>query len=826
MPKKDYLPSLVAIDRDLVYSQKAVWIYLQLPAQPYEFMDAKSREDLAMRLHAGLESLITKDSDKSVEAHLIVTSVPFDVNSWHQAIDLRTETYDPSPYWFKLSAAMSRYMQAHEFRSKKVYLGILLGNRSQYNSTTTLGNFGQIASSFTNKYLRVKDQQISDKELAYWQNKAHQIRLTLTQGNLNAKRIRSNVIAHLVKETLWPSMDIPAVSASDGNIWGRGEIEGLGVSGVYNNKKFLRIDQTDAYGKDKSGYKATLCFSRFPEVLAFPQREPWIHYASILSAPATIYSRFTIEPSSKVRRDVSRKKKELKDQIGNVEGAGNAAPQQLYEQAEAVEELEYRLTKDRYPWIHARHRLVITAPTETLLRERAQEVIERYKDLEIDLVWPSGDQLSFLLESQPGDRVRVGAYIQRQDLAMIPIGMPSGSGTVGDNIVIDPETGKQQGWLGPYIGKTTSRVEEPVFLSIHAAIAKNNPPGLVITGAPGGGKSFSAFTLTYLMALQGVWTIYIDPKGDALPIADLPGLEGRVKKFDLRYGHDGLLDPFGLADTPERAKLLALETLNLFQQGGLRSAEQGSVIPIITRITELPNPSLGKVVDELQKIDKKEDPAGFALGQRLELIRNVDFARLCFAPNDSKRQTLSAEDGLTLISLQGLDLPPSNKNEEYTLSNLLAVGLMYLLTSYTESLMNSKDKSHPKAVVIDESWAVVSTPQGRSMIPRLTRLGRALNTAVILVSQNAGDFLDLTSNMSFRMAFRATDAEEIKNVLAFFQMEYNDANVRVLRELRNGECLMKDADGIIQRVQIDAWDENQKRAFDTNPETRGKVVAQ
>ena len=66
---------------------------------------------------------------------------------------------------------------------------------------------------------------------------------------------------------------------------------------------------------------------------------------------------------------------------------------------------------------------------------------------------------------------------------------------------------------------------------------------------------------------------------------------------------------------------------------------------------------------------------------------------------------------------------------------------MYLLTRYAKRLMLSLNKNHPKAIFIDEAWAITSTPQGAKLIPEVARMGRAHNTALVLVSQNAGDLM-------------------------------------------------------------------------------------
>jgi hypothetical protein len=811
---KKFAPAVIAIDKDLTFSDKSVFLYMKLPAQPYEFLESKAREVLAQKIDLGLQGLV-QSNDKSVEGHLIITSVPFDVQTWADKLDNQVEGQEPAPYWKTYFDRMQQYFHHREFRTKEVFIGVNLGRRSEYSSSRALGFLGPI-NDLINLSVGIKDRQISDKELEFWHKRAKHVKDTLGPGQLKAVPVTSNTIARLIKEPFWPDMRVPKVSANQKARWGKGEIDGLFVSAIENNAKYLKIEQVDDKGQTHVGYRATLCFSRFPDTMYFPEREPWMHYASLLSSPVQIFSRFTIEPAQKVKKAVDRMVKGAMDQVKNANGN---APAAVLEQVETAHQLEYRLSRERTPWIYARHRLVVQAPDKDTLYSRVQEVIDHYKNLDIDVTWPTGDQMDLLLESQPGDTVRSGAYYQKQELAMIPIGMPTGSGSVGDNITINPVTGVKKGWIGPYLGYTTSRVEEPVFLSLHSAIARDHPPGLVITGAPGGGKSFAAFTLTYLMALQNVWTIYIDPKGDALPMADLPGLEGRVKKFDLKFGHDGLLDPFTLSSDLAVQKLLALETIGLFQNGILRGDEETALIDAIQQVSKERRPSLYRVVDVLAE---SPYPDGKAMGGRLNLIRELPFARLVFDPNSGERVALKADDGLTIISLQSLDLPANSNKDEYTLQNRLAVGIMHLLTNFTESLMYASDKEHPKAVVIDEAWAITSTPQGKAMIPRLARMGRSLNTALVLVSQNAGDFLDLTNNMSYRMAFRAKDTKEIENVIDFFDLEHNDGNANTISGLMNGECIMKDPDDNISRVYIDSWDTTSRQKFDTNPATRGK----
>lgn len=815
-----FKPSLIALDGDIAYSKNDVELWVSLPPTLFEFLDDSTREQYAHRMDKAFESLVTSN-EKEVNVELFVTSNPFNYAEWKESLIEEANKFEPSPYFENMVERMQNRVANAHFREKKVYFAIKLGRRSDY--TQSSGVFAPVlnlVNSFGTK-MGIDDPLVDAKELEFWQNKASDIRNSMQNGNLKAQTVTANEIISILQRSYWPGMEVPEVSSNTKNQWGQGEIDGISIADVTNNRKYLKITQDTPEG-EKVGYRATLCFSRFPDEMNFPEQEPWIHYASLLASPVDIYSRFSIVPARKVRKDVDRNIKDAKDQAANAAKSGADIPLAVQEQLEVGQNLNYILERDRTPWVYGRHRLIVDAKSVQELKDKANQVIEHYKNLNIDVSWPSSDQLRLLMESQPADTIRVKSYYQRQSLSIISAGVPSGTGSVGDDVAIGKD-GKKNGWLGPYVGFTTSRVVEPVFLSLHSAIARDNPGGCIVTGAPGGGKSFCAFTLTYLMALQNVWTIYIDPKADALPMVNLPGLTNNGKKpkvFDLQQGEAGILDPFKMADNLAEQRILATDIVELFIGKELSAGQKTALDDAVWDISELPKPSLYKVVDRLLALEDKE---GRSVGTSLRMVRDLPFAKLCFDPDSDEEKTMetfSPSDGLTIITLLGLDFP-SPDAKTMTTPNRLAVGILYLLTQYTKKLMESLDKEHPKAVVIDEAWAITSTEQGARLIPSVARMGRSLNTGLILVSQNAGDFLrsgdNLTNNLAVRLAFRSKDVNEINDVLSFFGLEQNDSNREIIRELRNGECLMRDADGRIARVQIDGWNKDMNIAFETNP---------
>lgn len=810
--------SLTAIHDDITFSKTDVWVWVKLPPTQYEFLDDKSRLIMATELDSALNNLVTSD-EKNVECHMIVSSRAFDAVDWIRKLDAVAETHRPNPYNKDFLYNMYSHVEDQDFREKIVLLGINVGKRVNFSTTKSL-----TPTTFEKVINLVSAAPVSDyistKELEYWQGKARSISLSLQKSRVGALPAEAADIAYAVRKNFFPAMPSPTTKELEvgvENVWGEGEVSSLVDAQIENHPKFLKITQ-DIGGKSVTGYRATLCFSKFPSVMDFPSWNPWVHVASLLPFPVDFSLRFFLEPARKVRKEVDKKLKEAEDQANNMESAGGSASIEIVEHIISGKELDYKLKQDTTPWVFGRYRITVESDTEIGLRERVQEVIEHYKSIELVVTWPTGDQFSLLKESLPNDKVRVLSYFQRQELSIISTGIPAGTGTAGDKIVVDD--GHQKGWIGQYLGYTTGTIREPVFNALHSTIDNDNAGGVVITGGPGGGKTFATLTMTYQMALEGVWSIYIDPKNDASRLATLPGMKNRTNVVDLQNGSEGILDPFSIGPDHGSQIQLAIETIVLIMGGieNISPAQNLALTDAVKVVGSYPAPSLGNVVDYLKE---GATEGGRSLGATLDVIRQLPYANLCFARN--KGLTLRAEDGLTIVTLLGLDLPGADTaSNEYTKGNQLAVAVMYLLTSFTRQLMLNSDKSHPKAIIIDEAWAITSTKQGQALVKQVARMGRSHNTGIILVSQNAGDFLGGTvlNSVSTKFAFKSDNSEEIDNVLRLYRLELNDTNRSELRGLNTGECLMMDWSGRVARVKVDNWASDQNRAYESNPTAR------
>jgi len=197
-------------------------------------------------------------------------------------------------------------------------------------------------------------------------------------------------------------------------------------------------------------------------------------------------------------------------------------------------------------------------------------------------------------------------------------------------------------------------------------------------------------------------------------------------------------------------------------------------------------------------------------------------ARLCFAPSGGQR--IDAAGWTTVFTLAGLTLPDAAvSRDDFSYEQRLSVALLYLVSQFARRLLNGMDRRLPKAIFLDEAWAITSTPEGAKLVPEVSRMGRSRNTALILVSQNAGDLLSeqVTNCISGVFAFRSSERVEVANVMALLGVENSDEHQIALRGLGNGECIFRDLEGRAGRIGIDLISDEMRQWLDTNP-TRSK----
>ncbi|QVQ51515.1 ATP-binding protein [Spiractinospora alimapuensis] len=786
-------------DDRILLSDTFAWAYYRLPTVSFEFCTPTEREALAANITIALAAIRMNDA----EVHLRIAHRTYPAVTWATRLN---DTSDQGPGWHDYLDEIYRHVWEKDFWTKEVYLGVRLGQRGM-RAQLEGGVFGQFVNAYqrTEQVLGLEDDAVDAREISRWTDQSERLGRALASSSLRARHASATELSWLLRHAVTGPIEEPRRSAARRRAWGQGEIEALVDGTIVNGRTSLRLEQPGG-----SAHVAYLPFSRFPEVMPFPEGEPWMHYSDQLPFPVEFSLRMKLVPPAQASKDVGRRLAHARDMDAHIREAGVEAPIALAEQIDAARALEHGITKERLPFVYGWHRLMVSAPTEDLLTQRVEAVIEHYRDIGIDVVNSTGDQFALFLESLPGDRIRLNSYVQRQPLRTIAGGMPTATVQLGDGV-----DSHGAGWVGPYIGETSGRSRSVVHFDPMLAAARNRPTAIAITGEPGGGKTTLALLLLYQLALRGITVAAIDPKGDAAALVELLQSRGRnARIMSLDSADAGLLDPFGFGDDLPSRKTMATETLRLLLPR-MSEERESAMIQAVAAVANQPRPSLLKVVNHLER---SPDAASKNLGAVLRSMAEMRLARLCFDPQGDAQ--IDTEGWTTVFTLGGLTLPDATiHRDDYSYEQRLSVALLYLVSQFARRLMNGLDRRLPKAIFLDEAWAVTSTPEGAKLVPEVSRMGRSRNTALILVSQNAGDLLNeqVTNCLSSVFAFRSSERGEVENVLSLLGVDSNDEHRGTLRSLGNGECIFRDLDGRAGRVGVDLVSDQLLHWLDTNP---------
>jgi hypothetical protein len=215
-----------------------------------------------------------------------------------------------------------------------------------------------------------------------------------------------------------------------------------------------------------------------------------------------------------------------------------------------------------------------------------------------------------------------------------------------------------------------------------------------------------------------------------------------------------------------------------------------------------------------------EQQAARDAGEALEVIADFGLVRLGFGTT-GRDTLLQATRSVTSIRMPGLSLPdPTAARDTYTRSERVSVATLGLVAAYSLRLI-SHDRSRHKIVLLDEIWFLLGSPQGRAIINRLVRLGRAFNATLLLGTQRVADLGDLADLIGVYFVFGQDSDAAARRALELIGLDPQSTElVRLLRELREGRCLMRDLDGRVGEVQVDLVYPHLLEALTTSPPTR------
>jgi len=178
---------------------------------------------------------------------------------------------------------------------------------------------------------------------------------------------------------------------------------------------------------------------------------------------------------------------------------------------------------------------------------------------------------------------------------------------------------------------------------------------------------------------------------------------------------------------------------------------------------------------------------------------------------------LAAEPSVITIRTPGLSLPdPGASRETYTRAERVSVATLSLVAAQALRLVSNNRQRH-KFVLLDEAWFFLKSVQGRALLNRVIRLGRAFNATVAVATQRLADLGDLSELFGIYFFFGQETEGEARAGLAQISLDSEGALGFRLTEYRRGLCLVRDLDGRVGEVQIDLVFEELLAALDNTP---------
>jgi len=775
-------------------------------------------ESLARRISQALEAVTPEASGLNVQLRIV--RQPFDVDEWRETLD----TYAQPPagahdMYDEYFTRMQQHLTAQQFLDTDVYLGIDIATQG------ATGNALGILRKWIGGIVDGNTDTPTDSELTNC--RTHVDTYYRELSNLLDTDIATGVhiatpreIVWLLRKPYWDTYDCPTADIPDVDYFDDAFISTLLDERLTVGRDGITVD-TDT-GSFATSFAS---LGKYPDYMEWPQSLSWYAVATSVTPDVEV----TINATIVRKKDVVKRLKDLEASVNEevLDAAENLTSdrEDLRDQESEAKDKRKRAERGDTGWVDMSVRLQLRAPTMSELTERRGRLRRALAEAGYTLITPPNMQHQLALEAMPGG-TWVGLHRTSFDLDAI--------GASGCLLSFDVGSSNK---VGPYIGHTTLFEHRPVFFNPNFACQTNEPPGTIVVGQPGRGKTSLSLTLAFQSFLMGHTTLFVDPKADTDRLATWLGPEF-VNYIDMTREQAGLLDPFFAASGIGEGNVSAAEIAEMAQNSvmgvvttllGIRDdrAEKNTISEAITDVIEAAKNGgrpacMNALVDHLLTGDKHNSRA---LGAQLRGYASNAYGRLLFSDGNVALQ--SPKGKFTIITLNGLAIPdPELDRNEYQEENLVALAVMYLVMMYAQRLMMSDALSQRagariqtrKTIFLDEAWSVFATKEGRAAASSILRLGRSMGTGSVFISQRLTDIPDASKYASSIFAFGCAN-EDVDDYIRILDLETTPEFVKKQfgSKAAKGVCLASDVAGRKAVMKADLWNPDFAAVIDTTP---------
>jgi hypothetical protein len=658
------------------------------------------------------------------------------------------------------------------------------------------------------------------RRLDHWRARQESVARDLAASALQAVPATLDQVEFLMRRPFTPGMvERGQAPSATRRRWRKEDLATFGNVRVEPGFRVSRVESQ--YGP--AGWVGHVLLHGFPDDYGFPDLDPWGAYADKLEYPVEVNIRARIVPMPVAKDDLAKQVARVATQMEHVQQAGKTIPAELREKMEVANYAAAQIDADRMPLAYGHAWLVVDGATREEVIEKIDTLVQHYARIGIDAEAFSGAQAALLRASVPGEPVRLNVHQQRWSLAAVAEAMPFGTSTLGDG-------------RGMYRGYTTGRARNPVQFDPHdAPMRLNRAGGVLLLGAPGGGKSAFGAAVTVGAVAAGAYGLVVDPSGRLDVLSKHPVVGPLTEVYDLADAEDGALDPFSVTprvpvtgdpvrdDKNEKLRLqmgreAAFETARLLLPPSSIDDDPDRRTELALAIDEVSRdvvPSFARVVEVLRR--PKAHVKARSVGAELALALDMPHARLFSKPlTSTTRAAERIESRLTIMSLRGLQpRKPWNPRKDATSVQRAADALMHLLGYKARHLLHTMPPDVRKIAMFDEARIYTGTSGGRQLLQDMGLDGRKQNLAFIVCAHMVSHVEELKTAFPFIAAFRQELPEE--QVLTTEMLGIDPSYASMLGQLLPGESVTRDLAGQVDLWQHHLWDATLVDLLNTTP---------
>lgn len=338
------------------------------------------------------------------------------------------------------------------------------------------------------------------------------------------------------------------------------------------------------------------------------------------------------------------------------------------------------------------------------------------------------------------------------------------------------------------------------------AIMNNKPAGTVVIGRPGSGKTYFLLTTAANAIITKVKVIFIDFKDDSL---SLKNIDPNINITDINNIKPGALNPFKMIKEIDTNTLM---TIIICLCGELSNAQINSISPIVkdfitSNRRNISGVSFQALADYLYS---RDNPDAQVVGTMLKNHEDSKYGSLIFHTDNTVDAgiQISKDNVSEVISLLGMSIPDRN-NSNWNQEDRFTSAIIYIITKMLSEVLIS-DKKVPVMVVIDESHIMYANQNMSSLVDKLLVLGRSLNIAIVLASQNMTHYPKDISQLIANKFMFGSSPDQAREFLNRFDKSIEgeagaldrDNIVSFISDAEQGLCFMIDSSNRSGYVQI------------------------